>query len=180
MNNTNLISSADSAESDEKRRDERSAYRLYFMEELSIEIMKQYLLIALCKARWYHSCGRVRYRKTGYSMEFLEAYREEILLHKASKTEIWGFFVHLPESKSGKLWRVRNNKQNQKNSIWKWLSTTKVSTQSDRLAGSSGGLGANPQQALCDFRDRKALLATNEAVTFMDIHFLRFPKRILC
>ena len=51
MNNTDLISSADSAESDEKRRDERSAYRLYFMEELSIEIMKQYLLIALCKAR---------------------------------------------------------------------------------------------------------------------------------
>ena len=39
-NNTDLISSANSAESDEKRRDERNAYRQYFMEELSIEIMK--------------------------------------------------------------------------------------------------------------------------------------------
>ncbi len=40
MNDTDLILSAGAAEQDEKRRDERRAYRDYFMEELSIEIMK--------------------------------------------------------------------------------------------------------------------------------------------
>ena len=40
MNDTDLILSAGAAEQDEKRRDERRAYREYFMKELSIEIMK--------------------------------------------------------------------------------------------------------------------------------------------
>lgn len=49
----------------------------------------------------------------------------------------------------------------------KYLALTKVGANPDRLAVSSGGLGATLQQAFCAFRYRKALLANSKKLKYM-------------